>query len=169
MARHPLARFVACATVLVGCVSIVPPALGETAEAPVRLIKGQCERIEPLEGMMRSNDGVARFTQIECSLASFSPPPGSKDEEDKQGKSSAFFAMTDPSAKSGLFLRGKWNSGDFNPDDASFDQQTWYPVSKGRCRIYVKDGTKVTIVCFAVYARSDSGKQDGVALVFTQQ
>ncbi len=157
----------ACAVILVGSVSIAPPALAETIKAPLRLIEGQCGRIEPLEGMMRKNDGIARFAQVECSLASFAPPPGSKDEEDKQGKSSAFFALVDPSATSGLFLRGNWNGSDFNPADVSFDQQSWYPVSKGRCRIYVKDGVKVTIVCFAVYARGD--KKDGVAVVFTQR
>lgn len=145
-------------------------AFAETNQVPVKLIKGECGQISPLEGMIRSNDSVKQFTQVSCVSAAFTPPPESKAGPNDKGNGEGLVALVDASGAKGLFVRGSWKDNDFNPVDVSFDQQSWYPVSKGRCRFYINDAEQsLMIVCFAVYKSAGSNKTQGVAVVFRQQ
>ncbi len=157
----------ALAAALAGGITGAPSASSETIKAPLKLTSGECGQISPLEGMMRNNDGVEQFTQVSCVFATFTPPPVSKSKPDDKGK--GLVALLDASGEKGLFVRGSWKNDDFNPDAISFDQQTWYSVSKGRCRFYVKEAEQtLMIVCFAVYKPTGSTKKQGVAVVFRQ-
>ncbi|MEQ1538640.1 MAG: hypothetical protein ABL928_06915 [Sphingorhabdus sp.] len=138
----------------------------EQAEADPRYVRvesrqlvGKCATMTPLAKMLSNNDGVQEITEVACDNVVFTPP---SDGENAATEGLMTFVMS--TNKSGTYFRGIWNDGDFNLNEISFDQQSWFKVSKGRVRVYKND--EADTMMFVGFAVFENGKRRGVAFRF---
>lgn len=126
-----------------------------------RTLIGKCSEMLPLAQILRSNDKVKKIEPVSCNQLIFTPP---SKETPTSNNSESLMAFVDGKKNGGAFLKGIWSDGDFNISELSFDQIDWFPVSKGRVRIYKNDDTNN--VLFVVFAVFEDEKVKGVAFNF---
>lgn len=138
----------------------------EQAEADPRYVRvesrqlvGKCATMTPLANMLSNNDGVKEITEVACDNVVFTPP---SDGENSATEGFMTFVMS--TNKKGTYFRGNWHNGDFDLNEISFDQQSWFKVSKGRVRAYKND--EADTVMFVGFAVFENGRRRGVAFRF---
>lgn len=127
-----------------------------------RSLAGACQDNPFLGKMMRERDEVKKLQQVRCDLLVFTPP-GETGESRNNGLAALVLQE-----KGQVYFKGAWSDGEtlnLEFSEVSFDQETWFPVFKGRLRGYQgPDGAMFLL--FAVFQNPDNKRIEGVATDF---
>lgn len=131
-----------------------------------KTLAGSCEANTMLSGMMKARDDVKKVHNRGCDHMIYSMPG-----ESEETRAKGFLALAKRNKGGTVFFKGTWDEKGFLEmefSEVSFDQETWFPVSKGRLRSYQSPDGAVMMI-FAVFEAPRKGgktRNEGVAITF---
>ena len=129
-------------------------------------LAGECQSNTMLAGMMKSRDAVKKVHESRCDHIIYSKPGDSAETRAK-----GYLALAREKKGGTVFFKGTWDEEGYLEmefSEVSFDQKTWFPVSKGRLRSY-QSPEETLMMIFAVFEAPRKGgktRNEGVAITF---